>query len=242
MPTYPGESDNVEAVVQKRRALNFFGPENMSITSITSSLTITPINCAEASFLEVMHGLVSPVPLRSPGDCLLDLWNDAERRLFEASQFEPEFLRTRPEWRPKGVVSYCAPRQGARDPGDYRWADGNPSIRIFREGALPIPDHRPDLQTKPDEDAILLAHELGHLMFDRECAQTREARERMGLGAISSADEAAILEEESEAWRIGRDLLAEQGCEQWELFEQLRTTWFGSYVSGLRGIVRASAP
>jgi hypothetical protein len=64
----------------------------------------------------------------------------------------------------------------------------------------------------------------------------------MGLGMVSTADEAAILEEESEAWRIGRELLAEQGCEQWDLFDQLRATWFGSYVSGLRGIVRDSPP
>jgi hypothetical protein len=37
----------VEAVVQKRRALNFFGAEKMRTTSITSSVTIAPINCIE---------------------------------------------------------------------------------------------------------------------------------------------------------------------------------------------------
>ena len=47
MPTFPGGADAVEAVVEKRRVLNFFGPEKMSTTSTTLTLTIAPINCIE---------------------------------------------------------------------------------------------------------------------------------------------------------------------------------------------------
>jgi hypothetical protein len=168
------------------------------------------------------------------------LWSDAERRLTEATLYDTAFREAQAnDWVSKGIVSYRGPRRpGGLDGGEYRWMDGFPSITLFRVAGLPARHEDPDVMTAPTQDACLLAHELGHFISDKEGTTTEEARDRWARGErLSSDDVDLILTDEREAWRIAHQLLEQHSFSHWDVFNDLRSRWYGSYEVGLTAIL-----
>ncbi len=163
----------------------------------------------------------------TPGECFKALWKRAEVELAG----EHERLRA-------GAVQYAL-RLDDRDlngGGEYRCFYGLPSIRLFRSGRSPDPQDRPDLITQPDTDASVLAHEFGHFLSD-PTDKLHDAYARACAGQSATPEEKrAILAEEEAAWRCGRAVLADLGCDEWERFETMRGKCLATYCSGLSAV------
>lgn len=99
----------------------------------------------------------------------------------------------------------------------------------------------PDIPEHPDlvRELVLMAHEAGHHRSDRAIAQSEvEGRRAMHTAARELASElrsqeqrAMLLEEETLAWEIGRQLLEERGFTGWDVFEREREVSLATYAT-----------
>lgn len=178
---------------------------------------------------------------RSPADCFVALWREAELQLARATIYDENFVPPRSDWVPPGIVSYGTRRAGRLGDGDYRWCDGSPSITLVRPlDRIPKRADLPDPQTQPDEDACLLAHEFGHFHVDPQGDAALAAIERVRTGSGTLDDGLLVLKDEEAAWKVGAELLADQGCSQWEHFIVVRARSLTTYEAALPGRPRAA--
>jgi hypothetical protein len=166
-----------------------------------------------------------------PGEVFARLWEMTERLLAEGSTgVAPEFRRT------MGTIRYVK-RIGILEGGEYDWQSGRPRILLFRGPAEDLPaQFTPDLISRPDEDACVLAHELGHFDTDATMATTAVAHQAWKANALSQADALSIYEEERAAWRRGAERLAQAGCTDFSRFHDLERQSLRGYAEGFHAL------
>jgi hypothetical protein len=98
---------------------------------------------------------------------------------------------------------------------------------------------------RPLIEAIIIAHELGHVQLDRErgdVAGDRAADEadrvarfpRDSGGSVTEESVSAYYAEEECAWEIGREILRRHGLEQSAEFEDRRRVNLKTYEDAIR--------
>jgi hypothetical protein len=127
------------------------------------------------------------------------------------------------------IVNYVAPINSneANVNGQYRpiGAAGRPQILLFRPTALlPPVRYRPD-DAMPEEDGCTLAHEFGHHLS--RVGGHRPAGYEAAVDTppvewpnLTPEQRMFIFEEEVRAWRLGREVLARLGCDDWTRYEE----------------------
>jgi hypothetical protein len=162
----------------------------------------------------------------TPADVLSRLWKRAQLDL--AGETNCTF----------GTVMYHA-GEGFENAW-YNPNRGLPHIWLWRRDRVPNPADQnvPDVVTQPMEDACILAHEYGHFLSERDGSRTPayeaaldafHAAQDEGGRALSTNEQALVLDEETRAWDLGRQVLAELGVDEWRAFDERRERALASY-------------
>jgi len=173
-----------------------------------------------------------------PGDVFRLLWRAAELDLAEASA-----VRTVPPFPvvTTGTVTYSPP-EGIDD----GYFDRNRLIiRLCRPEPFPTPEDAPDLQTQPDVDACLLAHEYGHFRSWKSgvhtdayvAAATALEVAQLKSGPPPTPEQAElVMREEEQAWESARATLANLGVTRWTAFDAQRDAGLKAYTDALEAL------
>lgn len=119
----------------------------------------------------------------------------------------------------------------------YKHAGATEHVIIVRTTAPYVTGEDGSENAQP-EDAITLAHEMGHLSRRLQGIEDPEYVRRASVVHKNGYDElrpiaATVLVEEGAAWAYARDVLERHGFTDWVLFETTRDAALKSYRDGL---------
>jgi hypothetical protein len=174
--------------------------------------------------------------MTSPADVFSKLWTLAENDLALASAW-PQM----PHPDPRGTVIYHhllgeeTVGFGCYGPNRAENGYAAPVIQLWRTDALPDPQDKPDLETRPLLDACDLSHEHGHFLSDKNGKRTAayeaaldQAWKQVGLTA---EEHACMLDEEERAWTYARATLEKLGVDEWDTFNARKEEALDTYRS-----------